>query len=1155
MACDALCFQKIIPTLRHRDPPMNFSTHSGFARIRILAALCGLACLSQPAQSAVSYIGDVIIPGDGVDHSGLPAILLEDGVSPQNALNGFGSGLAYAGGNIFYALSDRGPNKVAYSGGAAVDNTTSFANRYQQFTLNFTPVGSPDGSGHYASYAINAVNTGTTLLKNLQGVQYTGISTGIANGLRFDCEGIRVAPDGTVWISDEYGPLLYHFNRQGQQIGSLTMPAGFVIANPGNNITVETANNNLGRVTNKGMEGLAISPDGKTLVGVMQSPLIQDGGVNGLNVRIVFYDLSNPTAAPKQYLYSLDSTAMSISEILAVNNHKFLVDERNASAGAAGVKKLYQFDLNQASAPTDLATSAYPGTTTANGLPATGIPSGIVALQKTQFADIGTILKTASPSPFTAANGTDGLPDKIEGYCWGPDLPDGRRLLLASNDNDFVRPGGAAGAGFPNYFFAFAVDNADVADFQQESFDSVAAVDTIDHIVVVYQENWTFDGLYGSFPGANGYASASAASLAQIDRLTGNPLSSEGPNSYSNPAFASLTTNPPPPLTTDSASGVADTRIAAGTNTLLPYGLGSYIDPTMTTGDIYHRYWQEQFQIYGAVVDPVHGFSETGNNSGFVSWSDNPGLVLSHYDATNLPEGILAQQYTICDNFFHSAFGGSFLNHQFLIAAQAPVYTNMPVANNGNIAYLDANGVFVMNTSGTAAGRFVRDGSVTPVPGDQITVTINGVSTPVTLTAANAQAYAGTVSATFDKHYVVNTTRSVNLGGNGENGFPGNGTAPIITLLPSQNDSNPGNASGDLRPFIPTIGDLLSMADVSWKWYSGGWSQILAYSGSNPAPTTSPSYASVNAVNQFQYHHQPFAYYDNYAPFDTTRVVPASMVGGFAGGGTGGLTYGQGSVTPAQNAAAHLQDETAFFADVAANTLPAVVFVKPVGVNNEHPGYATLQNGQAHVASIVQAIQANPALWAHTAIIITYDEHGGRWDHVTPPTNDIWGPGARVPCIVISPLVKKGYVDHAAHDTSSILATIERRFDLPALTPRDAAASTLFSAFTSLDISRGTFAINRRTNKVSQTVTITNLSSTAITGPIQLVLDSLSSNTALTNSNGSTVSNAPAGSPYITVSNGGLAPGAAATVTLQFNLPASGGVSYSARTVTGTTAP
>ncbi len=422
------------------------------------------------ASAKVSYIGEAIIAGNDPDLSGLPATILEDGVSPMNALNGFGSGLAYAGGNLFYALADRGPNKVAYTGGTAVDNTTSYPNRFQQFTIDLSPVGSPQANGTYASYSVRATNVGTTLLKNSQGVQYLGISTAFSTNPavenhRLDSEAIRVAPDGTVWISDEYGPYILHFNRQGQEIGSLPLPAGFAGLVPGATATIEGQTNTTGRTTNRGMEGLALSPDGTLLVGMMQSSLIQDGGLTGTNVRILVYDLTNPSAAPRQYLYQLDSIATPISELVAINNHQFLVDERDGVAGVNGIKKLYQIDFNQANTPTNLAASAYPGTTATNGLPATGTPAGVVPLTKTLFADIGQILNSVSPTIFSAVNGTNGLPDKIEGYAWGPDLPDGRHLLLATNDNDFAQK---SVAGFPNYIWAFAVDPSDVPGFQPQ---------------------------------------------------------------------------------------------------------------------------------------------------------------------------------------------------------------------------------------------------------------------------------------------------------------------------------------------------------------------------------------------------------------------------------------------------------------------------------------------------------------------------------------------------------------------------------------------------------------------------------------------------------------------------------------------------------------
>ncbi len=445
-----------------------------------------IAAAAAAVRANVTFIGEAVISGDGTDLSGLPGFptTVEDGHSPLNGLNGFGSGIAYAGGDTYYLLADRGPNKIAFSGGSAVDNTTSYPNRYQVFNLQFVPSPNAIAAGGFP-YQAQFTNTATTLLSNSQGKQFLGLSTAFSTNPavhndRLDPEGIRVAPDGTTWISDEYGPYIYHFNQQGQEIGSLTVPASIFNPNPAANAATE-ASATLGRVTNKGAEGLAISPDGKTLVVAMQDPLIQDNGgssasTNSINDRILVYDLTNPTAAPKQYLYQLDSTSDGISEILAVNNHQFLVDERNGTGGSAtnpapasAVKDLYSIDITQPTAPTDLTTSKESGTTPTNGLPistvpGTGIPADVVPLNKSLFANITAILG-ASPNAF--ANSL-GIPDKIEGYAWGPDLPDGRHLLLATNDNDFTQPGDTGYR--PDYIFAFAVDPSSAPGFVAETF-------------------------------------------------------------------------------------------------------------------------------------------------------------------------------------------------------------------------------------------------------------------------------------------------------------------------------------------------------------------------------------------------------------------------------------------------------------------------------------------------------------------------------------------------------------------------------------------------------------------------------------------------------------------------------------------------------------
>ncbi|OJY36724.1 MAG: hypothetical protein BGP06_13555 [Rhizobiales bacterium 65-9] len=413
------------------------------------------ACLSgwtAAHAEGVRFIGSTSIDGTATDKSGLPGTILEDGVSPQNALNGFGSGMAYAGaGDRYLLLSDRGPNKVRYKDGAAVDNTTSFATRFQTFDIAVKPdAAKPTG------FTVEAKHVGTTLLKAQDGEPYTGLSTGFPHdgrpNRRLDPEGVRVAPDGTVWISDEYGPWILHFDRSGKQIGSLPAPDGFMLAEPGPNLKGEMAKAKSGRVTNRGAEGLALTPDGRWLVVAMQGGLLQDGGAKALHTRLVVYDLQSPGKAPRQFFYPLKDERHSISEILAVDDHRFLVDERDGKPGSAGSKLLYLIDVAQPQPPTDLGASPYAGV---NGkpLPVDKAPDDVVPLTKTLFANIGALLNDADKAGMGVYANAGGLPDKIEGYAFGPDLPNGDHLLLAANDNDFT----TTQTGFPNYIFAFAV--------------------------------------------------------------------------------------------------------------------------------------------------------------------------------------------------------------------------------------------------------------------------------------------------------------------------------------------------------------------------------------------------------------------------------------------------------------------------------------------------------------------------------------------------------------------------------------------------------------------------------------------------------------------------------------------------------------------------
>ena len=180
---------------------------------------------------------------------------------------------------------------------------------------------------------------------------------------------------------------------------------------------------------------------------------------------------------------------------------------------------------------------------------------------------------------------------------------------------------------------------------------------------MIYQENWSFDGLYGKFPGANNLSCANTYQVYKNDSLMHgmlHPLIEDKSGKwFADPKFKN------------------DTIIAGR-----PYNLASYISVDSFTGDITHRFYTEQLQI------------DNGKMDKYAVYSENPGLVQSYFDATNMPEGLLAQQYTLCDNFFHSAFGGSFLNHIWLIAAATPEWKSAPydiicMPNDTNLAKYD----------------------------------------------------------------------------------------------------------------------------------------------------------------------------------------------------------------------------------------------------------------------------------------------------------------------------------------------------------------------------------------------------------------------------------------------------------------------------------
>jgi len=432
------------------------------------AAAAGAVLFSGPACASVTLLAKGVLNG-AADLSGLSGNL-ENGL-PANILGGLGSGLAYAGGNRFIAVPDRGPNATAYD--SKIDDTTSYIARFHALDIAITAA----APGSALPFTVTPKLVGTTLLssttplvygsgaglgvgagappQNNAGTYYfTGRSDNYGAGLstnpadaRFDPESVRVSNDGkSVFVSDEYGPYVRQFDSQtGTLIKTFTLPDNLAVSNlqpVGND---EIAGNTSGRTANKGMEGLAITPDGKSLVGIMQANLIQDPKGT---LRIVKIDIA--TGATQEFAYKL-TTGSGVSDIVAINDHQFLVDERDGNGlgdgSKAKVKQVFQIDLNGAADITALSGAAAAAATP-------------VTKAGTPFADLVAALGALGIKPAD-------VPAKIEGMTFGQDVSYNGELyhtLYLANDNDFVPD--VAG---PNQFFVFGFTDADLRSYQAQS--------------------------------------------------------------------------------------------------------------------------------------------------------------------------------------------------------------------------------------------------------------------------------------------------------------------------------------------------------------------------------------------------------------------------------------------------------------------------------------------------------------------------------------------------------------------------------------------------------------------------------------------------------------------------------------------------------------
>ncbi|TAL81549.1 MAG: phospholipase [Beijerinckiaceae bacterium] len=455
----------------------------------------------------------------------------------------------------------------------------------------------------------------------------------------------------------------------------------------------------------------------------------------------------------------------------------------------------------------------------------------------------------------------------------------------------------------------------------------------IDHIVVIYQENRSFDHYFGAYQNPNG---------AKVDNLLdvrGN-LSSRFAGLQTNPAGVPYSTLPAP------------IDIPGFQHALLPnqpFHLAPYISAAENVPwDPSHHFFRMFAQINGGRMDrfvalalqkklpPHHAFTEANRTETIFAESKPSGAVLGYYTRADIPNyHRLADEYVLFDHFFQAMSGGSTGNALYLVAGRSAVSTKVPQNQMGDMA-----------------------------------------------------------KAVFDKPYDDKGILINDLP-------PVNGPTEIST-------AHLKLAPAPYEQAYPNIGERLDAAGLTWAWYNESWNAVKSWALKTAFGPGDGS-AVIDTIDMYVPHHNPFQYYPSWA---------------------------------ANVKAGHMRDSEDFFADVKAGKLPSVSFLKATGVHDEHPADSAPQWGEAWVMRILKAL-GESRLWERTAVVITYDEGGGFWDHVAPPRPDAYGCGTRIPALLISPYARRGYVDHKVADTTSILAMIEARFGLEPLQARDANAYAL----------------------------------------------------------------------------------------------------------------
>jgi phospholipase C len=531
------------------------------------------------------------------------------------------------------------------------------------------------------------------------------------------------------------------------------------------------------------------------------------------------------------------------------------------------------------------------------------------------------------------------------------------------------------------YISALAIGLAMAGQAAAEAAKTAAT--PIEHVIVIVGENRTFDNLYGVYKPSRGQGIANLWSKGIVNedgspgphyqdavQRRGASLGAYNPTPADNGVYPLL----PQPYAAGAFGQRHDVPDARFPQDLPngPFQITHHVSYGAHTGDPTHRFFQMWQQINGGKNDMFVWVAEQtgpGPSNGAAPLAPGRtfqgGIAMGFY---NMARGdapyfkYLADHYAIADNYHQPVMGGTTVNYFALATADVSFYTDkgqpaMPPAKLVENPDAQAHTNNWYSEDGYRGGTYVQCADPQQ-PG------VAGIRTLL-----NRLPYRAFNDGNCEPghYYMVN---------NMDPGYAPTGEAlplgPDKFLLPPQT--------------IPHIGDALSTAGISWKWYSGGRNDGKAVDKEYCAMCDTPTF------------------------FTSTMTGPDKQ---------------------------KLQDLHQFYVDVKDPAhFPAVAVIAPYDSISGHPGYAVESSFDQLVADVVARVQSNPALWARTAILVTFDEGGGYYDSGYVQFIDFFGDGTRIPLIAISPYAKRGHVEHTYYDHASIAKFIERNWSLPPLSKR-----------------------------------------------------------------------------------------------------------------------